>query len=127
MTNAPDLWPAMDRTTPTARAWIDLWELLDHDTWTPLPLAMAQVLDANPRVLRKTIDNLIRKARSQRLIERRGGYSHKTGRDTREIRRHQSLLDDLTAPADPPTTSPPTPATPSAPPRTDQPTGDPHG
>lgn len=31
-TTAPDLWPGMDRATPTARAWITVWGSLDTDT-----------------------------------------------------------------------------------------------
>lgn len=88
-TTAPDLWPDMDRSTPTAKAWISIWETLDRvGGWLHLADVIETVGYAHPDVKRKTIDNLIRRARTARLIERRGGYSRKRGTDNREIRRH---------------------------------------
>ena len=89
MTNStPNLWPGMDRSTPTARAWSAIWHALDADRWLPLKDVIDAIDFTHPDVKRQTIDTLIRKARTARLVQRRGGYSHKTKRDTREIRRH---------------------------------------
>jgi hypothetical protein len=89
MIEAPDLWPDMDRSTPTAMAWVDLWELLyAAGDWVPMGEAVAHVLGLNPTVKRTTLDTKIRAARSAHLVQRRGGYSHKTGKDTRELRLH---------------------------------------
>jgi hypothetical protein len=87
-TTAPDLWPGMDRDTPTARAWVELWSILGHDHWTPWADAVEHLGYSHPEVKRKTIDNLIRKAKATRLVQKRGGYSHKNHTDNRMIRRH---------------------------------------
>ena len=87
-TTAPDLWPGMDRSTPTARAWLDLWDLLDHDAWVATTEAIDTVLDKNPTVKRTTLVAKIYEAKRLRLIQKRGGYSHKNKTDTRMIRRH---------------------------------------
>lgn len=94
-TTAPDLWPDMDRSTPTAKAWISIWNSTEE--WVALADVIEAVGYAHPTVKRKTIDNLIRRARTARLIQRQGGYSHKTGRDTRMIRRHPATQ-ETTAP-----------------------------
>jgi len=39
---APDLWPGMDRSTDTAKAWITIWNMLDAEQWIPL----ADVIEA---------------------------------------------------------------------------------
>lgn len=96
-TTAPDLWPDMDRSTATAQAWIDLWDLLDHDAWTPTTEAISAVLEKNPTVKRATLLAKMYEAKRLRLIQKRGGYSHKTKRDTRMIRRHPATQ-ETTAP-----------------------------
>ena len=96
-TTAPDLWPCMDRSTPTAQAWVDLWDLLHHDTWTPTTEAIDAVLAKNPTVKRDTLMAKMYEAKRLRLIQKRGGYSHKTKRDTRAIRRHPAAQ-ETTAP-----------------------------
>ena len=85
---APDLWPRMDRTTCTAQAWIEIWNTLSLGGWFHMADVIDSVNRSHPELARKTIDNLIRKARTARLVQRRGGYSRKTKTDTREIRRH---------------------------------------
>lgn len=87
-TTAPDLWPDMNRSTPTAKAWITIWNMLDAERWTPLADVIDAASRAHPELERKTIDMRIRDARHRKFVQRKGGYSHKTGRDTRMIRRH---------------------------------------
>lgn len=95
---APDLWPGMDRTTPTAQAWVDMWDLLDATEWTPLAEAIDRVLALNPTVKRKTLDAKLYEARRLRLVQKRGGYSHKTKTDTRAIRRHPATQQETATP-----------------------------
>jgi hypothetical protein len=93
----PDLWPSMDRSTPTARAWITIWSMLDAERWTPLADVIEATTYAHPELERTTIDLRIRDARHRKLIQRKGGYSRKHQRDTRMIRRHPATQ-ETTAP-----------------------------
>lgn len=89
MTNStPNLWPGMDPKSPTGRAWASVWAATPADHWVPLTGVIEAVGHAHPRLKRVSIDSIIRQGRRNRLLQRRGGYSHKTGRDTRMIRRH---------------------------------------
>lgn len=97
ITTAPDLWPNMDRSTPTAKAWITIWDTLGSNIWIGLADVIEHVEYAHPDVKRKTIDNLIRRARTARIVQRKGGYSRKHQRDTRMIRRHPATTQETTA------------------------------
>lgn len=96
---APTLRPDYSPDGTTMKAWADIWRMLDADEWTPLAAVFSRVLALHPSLKRKTIDVVIREARRNQLIQRRGGYSHKTGRDTREIRRHPKATAEETHPA----------------------------
>lgn len=88
----PTLRPNYDQDGATMKAWADLWQMLDDHEWTPLATAVDRIAARHPNLKRKTIDLVIREARTKQLVQRQGGYSHKTGRDTRQIRRHPKAV-----------------------------------
>lgn len=87
----PALWPGFDvtRDCAFAVAWCDLWSRLGDD-WMPLAElqhAVAEAHDLQP----KTIYNMIKTAQINHHIEKKGGYSHRTKIDNRQIRRQAGV------------------------------------
>ena len=93
----PTLRPEWSPNGATMKAWADLWRMLGSDEWTSLADVFDQILQRHPTLKRKTIDSIIREARTKQLVQHRGGFSQKTRRDTRQIRRHPKTQ-EATAP-----------------------------